>query len=73
MKKILNSISKALYDYFVRCGMSDEKLTQYLDMKKNPVFLGYKHGCICLYNNKDDEKPFRIIKDGKIVWEEDKK
>ena len=70
--KILDSVRKVLYNYFVKCGMSDEEWAQYLDMKKNPVFLRYKWGCIYLYKNRNDKNPFRIIKDGQIIWEETK-
>jgi len=61
MKKIWGKVKNALYNYFVRCGMRDEEWEAYLDAKRNPVWMRYKAGHVCLYRNRDDEEPFRIL------------
>ena len=68
--KILNKIYKKLYDYFVRCNMSDEEWKKHLEMKKYPAYMRYKNGCIYLYEDKYVEEPFRILRNNKIIWEE---
>ena len=70
MKKMWEKVKNALYNYFVRCGMNDEEWEAYLDAKRHPVWLGYRDGCECLYKNKDDKQPFRMIRNGEIVWEQ---